>query len=90
MSEPKKYRKRPVEIEAMEFTEETAEAVAAWCGGRLQGVRTVGGGWKRPRLLIYTMEGTMQAKVGDYVIKGTQGEFYPCKPASFEDTFEEV
>lgn len=39
---------------------------------------------------IKTSEGTMLAQIGDYIILGTQGEFYPCKPASFADTFEEV
>ncbi len=32
----------------------------------------------------------MQSKVGDYIIKGIQGEFYPCKPDIFEQSYESV
>lgn len=41
-------------------------------------------------MLIATLEGVMQAKPGDYVIRGVQGEFYPCKPDIFEATYEAV
>ena len=41
-------------------------------------------------MLIATLEGVMQAKPGDYIIRGVQGEFYPCKPEIFEQTYEEV
>lgn len=40
-------------------------------------------------LLIHTLEGNMLAKPGDYIIKGVQGELYPCKPDIFESTYEE-
>ena len=40
--------------------------------------------------MINTLEGLMMANVGDYIIKGVQGEFYPCKPDIFEQTYEEV
>lgn len=39
---------------------------------------------------IHTLEGTMQASYGDYIVKGVQGEFYPCKPDIFEQTYEEA
>ena len=39
---------------------------------------------------IATLEGVMQAKPGDYIIRGVQGEFYPCKPDIFEATSERV
>lgn len=41
-------------------------------------------------MYIETLEGTMKASVGDYIIKGVNGEFYPCKPDIFEKTYEEV
>ena len=41
-------------------------------------------------LLIVTLEGEMRADKGDYIIKGVQGEFYPCKPEIFEQTYEKV
>ena len=41
-------------------------------------------------IYIQTLEGTMLASVGDYIIKGVKGEFYPCKPDIFEATYEKV
>lgn len=43
-----------------------------------------------PYIKIETLEGTMKASVRDYIIKGVNGEFYPCKPDIFEKTYEEV
>lgn len=43
-----------------------------------------------PYLKIETLEGIMKASVGDYIIKGVNGEFYPCKPDIFEKTYERV
>lgn len=43
-----------------------------------------------PTILISTLEGQMTAQVGDYIIKGVRGEFYPCKPHIFKETYEEV
>lgn len=82
MSNIKKYRKKPVVIEAAMYTRMglEAESVAKWCGGR----QTDDG------LEIDTLEGTMKANYGDYIIKGVQGEFYPCKPDIFEATYERV
>jgi hypothetical protein len=39
---------------------------------------------------IFTLEGTMRADIGDYIIRGVEGEFYPCKPDIFKLTYEEV
>jgi len=50
-------------------------------------------GWKtfpRPTGLIKTLEGSMIVSWGDFVIKGVKGEFYPCKPDIFEETYEKV
>lgn len=41
-------------------------------------------------LMIRTLEGDMRATYGDYVIRGVAGEFYPCKPDIFEQTYEEL
>lgn len=73
-----RYRKKPVVIEAARLTEDNAVEVSLWCWGyRLDG-----------RLKIPTIEGTMEARVGDYIIKGIQGEFYPCKADIFEQTYD--
>ena len=45
---------------------------------------------KNETLTIETLEGNMTASKGDYIIKGVKGEFYPCKPDIFEQTYEEV
>lgn len=45
---------------------------------------------KEEKIEIETLEGTMTASVGDYIIKGVNGEFYPCKPDIFDKNYEEV
>jgi hypothetical protein len=80
----RKYRKKPVEIEAVHYapvTSEDIEAIANWCGAtRLD----------KKHLVIETMEGRMIVDPGDYIIKGVNGEFYPCKEEIFEKTYEPV
>lgn len=90
MSTPQKFRKKPVVIEAMQLTRENVTDVALWCGGRVYEE-----GKASDRTDVYlaldipTLEGTMRGQVGDFVIRGVQGEFYPCKPDIFEQTYEE-
>ena len=82
-----KYRKKPVVIEAMQF-EDTPERLAEL--SEFVGTEMVSRHVDptRPQLLIHTLEGVMAADVGDYIIKGVQGEFYPCKPGIFKETYE--
>ena len=78
-----KYRKKPVIIEAVQFdgTDESVE----WLYPQLQeGII----GRAHNKLYIKTLEGNMEANIGDYIIKGVIGEFYPCKPDIFEMTYE--
>lgn len=77
------YRKKPVVIEAikLEFNTDSQSAIAAWCGG----TNAPDGG-----VYIQTLEGKMYASTGDFIIKGVNGEFYPCKPGIFEKTYEPV
>ena len=79
----KKYRKKPVVIEAIEWDGRHAEELLDFLENK--GIFRVDGS-----LGIPTLEGVMEASVGDYIIKGVQGEFYPCKPDIFEQTYEEV
>jgi hypothetical protein len=88
MTTPAKYRKKPVVIEAFRLTEDNGGAVAGWCGGTLRGGPK--GGSKGGTVIIHTLEGSMTADVGDYVIRGVQGEHYPCKPDIFDATYEAV
>jgi hypothetical protein len=78
------YRKKPVVVEARQFALSTdATPIADWCGGRVLYTAT-------PCVLIGTLEGDMRAVVGDYVIKGVAGEFYPCRADIFQATYEAV
>jgi len=90
--QPQRYRKKPVVIEAVHLDVHNVnpDEVARWCGGEVKphpDKDYIGG----PLTVhITTLEGTMVAEPGDYIIKGTRGEFYPCKPGPFADTFEAV
>lgn len=81
---PKTYRKKPVEIQAGRVKVTNLERVAEWCGGEL----TTRNG--ASAIAIKTLEGTMFAGLGDYVICGVKGEFYPCKPDIFDATYDLV
>lgn len=76
-----KYRKKPVVIEAMLLTEDNRHDVGKWCKAEAMYYEGID---------IKTLEGTMRASLGDWVIKGVQGEFYPCKPDIFDATYEAV
>jgi hypothetical protein len=80
-----KYRKKPVIVEARMYNGNRNELLAKWCGGKL--IALGQGFWK---IEIDTLEGTMTASPGDFIVRGVNGEFYPCKPAIFEKTYEEV
>ncbi|MGH8272465.1 MAG: hypothetical protein ACRESG_09090 [Gammaproteobacteria bacterium] len=77
-----KYRKRPVEIEAVQFTPFTIGECEEFVGGDMG--RTPDG------YVIATLEGAMHVSVGDWIIRGVKGEFYPCKPDIFAATYEAV
>ena len=63
-----------------------AREIAKWCGGH-ESVELPN---YRYRISIPTLEGTMIASPGDYIIRGVQGEFYPCRADIFEQTYEPV
>ena len=84
-----RYRKKPVVIEAMQLVGENAAEVAAWCGGLVESADCSGDG---PLYVVRidTLEGSMIAGLGDYVIRGVKGEFYPCKPDIFEQSYDKA
>lgn len=85
-----RFRKKPVVIEAMQFTPESLDECAEFCGGRYE-YRTIASGDPCGEVIeIDTLEGTMLAIPGDWIIKGVKGEFYPCKPDVFTATYEPV
>lgn len=82
----KKYRKKPVVIEAIQLTEDNIDDCLKFTGTLIncKSFNVIDG------IVIKTLEGDMKASFGDFIIKGVNGEFYPCKPDIFEKTYEEV
>ena len=76
-----KFRKKPVMIEAIQ-----------WTGNNLEEIKDFMGYYEyaKKNLIIPTLEGKMIAQVNDWIIRGVQGEYYPCKPDIFEKTYEPV
>jgi len=87
MTEPKTFRKKPVEIQAMQWTGVDAKAGVCRFMGGCDCVSDCAGA---EPIMIDTLEGEMQCNVGDWVIRGVVGEFYPCKPEIFAATYDEV
>jgi hypothetical protein len=81
----RRFRTKPVEIEAVQFTGRNDREIAEFVGFNGYDPDDTGPSW-----IIVTLEGEMRANVGDFIIKGVQGEFYPCKPDIFEQTYEPV
>lgn len=79
-----KFRKKPVVIEAMQFTEDTKNQCFSFVTCTREPDVLDG----KPVLRIQTLEGQMTAVFGDWIIRGVKGEFYPCKPDVFEATYE--
>ncbi|PRB69504.1 hypothetical protein [Arthrobacter sp. MYb213] len=93
MSNPKMFRKLPVEIEAKQLSVANRNDIFNWakaCTPLARVIPCVPEDGTAARMLIHTLEGTMKAEVGDWIIRGVQGEFYPCKPDIFEATYEAV
>jgi hypothetical protein len=81
------YRKRPVVIEAVHWdgSVECATRIIDWA---LAYDGTIRYHDEDDALAVDTIEGTMQAQTGDWIIRGVKDEFYPCKPDIFEATYE--
>jgi hypothetical protein len=80
------YRKKPVVIEAMQLTEENKNQVFNWITCTKEPTCNA----KGSSIKIQTLEGDMEASIGDYIIKGVKGEYYPCKPDIFEMTYDNI
>lgn len=90
-----RYRKKPVVIDAMRWDGGTDEAtiIIDWIldqDGTARYHETVNTDREEilETIVVDTLDGIMKAQVGDWIIRGTRGEFYPCKPGPFSDTFE--
>ncbi len=84
----KKYRKKPVIIEAIEFVGDNSVEICEWSNNKVWGIGIKVDG--KPTVQCETLEGDMFGSKGDFIIKGVNGEFYPCKPDIFEKTYEIV
>jgi hypothetical protein len=84
-----RYRKIPVEVDAWLFTSKPEEPPPDWITGNVEFIYALDGIYLI-RALIHTLEDTMTATLGDYIIRGVEGEFYPCKPDIFRKTYELV
>jgi hypothetical protein len=78
-----KFRKKPVVIEAVQYTGDNEQEIWRFCS-TAEAHNDMPGHW----MLIPTLEGNMVVSPGDWVIRGVKGEFYPCKPDIFEATYE--
>lgn len=80
-----RFAKKPVVIDALQVSFATLPEITGW-------INTNGGDASHhgDYIDISTLEGVMRAGIGDWVIKGVKGEFYPCKPDIFEQTYEAV
>jgi hypothetical protein len=78
-----KFRKKPVIIEALQLQLLNFDEIENFVGGDI-------GKNEKGETVIATLEGAMKCSIGDWIIKGANGEFYPCKPDIFEKTYEPV
>ena len=90
-----KYRKKPIVIDAIRWYGDNLHEVKEFVGKALEyeildSAWIVGKGIPHTFIRINTLEGKMEVSVGDYIIKGVCGEFYPCKADIFEKTYEKV
>lgn len=80
------FRKKPVTVEAMQITDATSVLdIEEWIDSA-----TISFNTDPPTIWIDTMEGRMEGRQGDWIIKGVNGEFYPCKNEIFIKTYQEV
>jgi len=77
-------RKKPVAVQAVKLERDRLQMPADWCGGKIQ----YGSDGKPIGVTVETLSGKVLALIGDYVMKGVKGEFYPCKSDIFTETYE--
>lgn len=99
-----KYRKKPVTVEAVQWTGDNVEEIQNFASASaifeyiVRKGNQISLSYNKPHdgyveginLNIHTLEGVMTASLYDYIIKGVNGEYYPCKPDIFEKTYEKV
>jgi hypothetical protein len=78
----KRYRSKPVEVDAVLVTESNLRGVASWCGGKMRTAAALSVG-------VPTVNGEAYAYVGHYVVRGPN-DFYPCDPDTFASRWEAI
>lgn len=88
-----RYRKKPIEIDAIQWTGTNLDEIMDFCVGKAKYEAMSSGGGA---IVVEALESDTNyktrhaASIGDFIIKGVQGEFYPCKPNIFKLTYEEI
>lgn len=101
----KTFRKKPVEVEAMQLCGDASKTMGVyrWVESHIGSTYPAMDDWRNGgpstgisidpadgQFVIRTLEGDMKAGFGDWIIRGVRGEFYPCKPDIFAQTYEQV
>ncbi len=82
-----KYMKKQVIVQAIQWSGDNKKEISSFIDSKNH---TFASSEPYDTLIIHTLEGDHRATVGDYIIKGVQGEFYACKPDIFELTYGQV
>lgn len=82
-----KFVKKPIAIEAVQWTGSNVEDISAFIG---KDEHPLAWAHKGDYLDIFTLEGTMSASPNDWIIRGVKGEYYPCKPDIFEQSYDAI
>ena len=81
-----KFRKKPITVEAIQWRGYNLDKVRLFMNHKGETRRNMVNDF----LVIATLEGNVEARKGDWIIKGIKGEFYPCKPDIFRETYDQV
>jgi hypothetical protein len=79
-----KFKKKPIIIDAIQYTGDNATEILHWMFPDLENDAEAN------ELTIKTLEGEMKVSKNDWVIKGVNGEFYPCKPDIFDKSYDKI
>lgn len=85
-----KYVKKPVVIDAIQFFDDSERLLEIQEFMNNKNVIVNYNDRNNPKIRIETLEGTMEGNIGDYIIKGIKGEFYPCKPDIFAASYSKI
>lgn len=86
----KKYRKKPVEVEAVLYDGTNVEEIRDWEKSAPESESRVGLKVGTDIMMVHTDSGVMEAKVGDHIIKRSNNVIYPCPPELFEESYEAI